>query len=413
MASREAVSVFAEGTFQEHIADLTTYAAQSQPEADSAAFSQKYTDLLQAQGEQIETDQEKQRAVFSAFVKDINSLGSGSTSEIEGFFNLVSCYLFALYPADQDARPHFDHILRVVSESPTQKKLVKHRVLFNLFTVISARSSLRLPVYKALLALAVEDGTLDNLRPSPLEAEKRLSEWGISEEDKQDLLKAISEAYAQTSQPDRSYQFLLSYARSIPSSSSDAQKAGTDAVVAALRLPSNFDFDPLLKLDSVVALRGKPLFSLLDIFLNSGLTEYRAWASADASVLEEHKLDGTQLERKIRLLTLASLAFTHIGKDVSYSQLATALQVESNQVERWFIDAIRAGLVSGKLSQTSQSAHVSRATARVFEREQWETLERRLVAWKTGLAGVLEVVAVARRQGSIGHNSAQAQAVAA
>lgn len=413
MASREAVSVFAEGTFQEHLADLTAYAAQSQPEADSAAFSQKYTDLLQAQGEQIESDQEKQRTVFSAFVKDVSSLGSGTTPEIEGFFNLVSCYLFALYPADQDARPHLDHILRVVSESPAQKKLIKHRVLSNLFTVISPRSSLRLPVYKALLALAIEDGTLDNLRPSPLEAEKRLSEWGISEEDKQKLLKAISEAYVQTSQPDLSYQFLLSYARSIRPSSSDAQRAGTDAVVAALRLPSNFDFDPLLKLDPVVALKGTPLFSLLEIFLNSGLTEYRTWASANASVLEEHNLNGTQLERKIRLLTLASLAFTHIGKEVLYSQLATALQVESNQVERWFIDAIRAGLVSGKLSQTSQSARVSRATARVFEREQWETLEKRLVAWKTGLAGVLEVVAVARRQGSIGHNSAQAQTVAA
>lgn len=59
-------------------------------------------------------------------------------------------------------------------------------------------------------------------------------------------------------------------------------------MVAALRLPSNFDFDPLLKLDPVVALKGTPLFSLLEIFLNSGLTEYRTWASANASVLEEH-----------------------------------------------------------------------------------------------------------------------------
>ena len=59
---------------------------------------------------------------------------------------------------------------------------------------------------------------------------------------------------------------------------------------------------------------------------------------------------------------------------------------------------IRAGLVSGKLSQTSQSFHIIRATARAFEREQWEALEKRLTAWKSGLAGVLEVVAAARKR---------------
>ena len=59
---------------------------------------------------------------------------------------------------------------------------------------------------------------------------------------------------------------------------------------------------------------------------------------------------------------------------------------------------IRAGLLSGKLSQTSQTLRVTRATARTFEREQWALLEKRLSAWKSGLANVLDVVAEARRK---------------
>jgi translation initiation factor 3 subunit M len=59
---------------------------------------------------------------------------------------------------------------------------------------------------------------------------------------------------------------------------------------------------------------------------------------------------------------------------------------------------IRTGLLSGKLSQTHQTLHVIRSTARAFEREHWEMLEKRLVAWKTGLAGVLEVVVAARKR---------------
>ena len=60
---------------------------------------------------------------------------------------------------------------------------------------------------------------------------------------------------------------------------------------------------------------------------------------------------------------------------------------------------IRAGLVSGKLSQTAQTLHVNRATARAFEREQWELLEKRLQAWKSGLASVLETVSASRKKG--------------
>ena len=61
---------------------------------------------------------------------------------------------------------------------------------------------------------------------------------------------------------------------------------------------------------------------------------------------------------------------------------------------------IRAGLVSGKLSQSSRVFHITRSTSRLFEREQWAALEQRLVAWQTGLAAVLAVVTSAREKGS-------------
>jgi len=49
-------------------------------------------------------------------------------------------------------------------------------------------------------------------------------------------------------------------------------------------------------------------------------------------------LDKTQLERKIRLLTLSSLGFKNIGQDLPYATIASALQVDSSEVEKWVID---------------------------------------------------------------------------
>ena len=49
-------------------------------------------------------------------------------------------------------------------------------------------------------------------------------------------------------------------------------------------------------------------------------------------------LANSVLERKIRLLSLASLGARNIGKDLPYSTVASALEVDENKVEIWVID---------------------------------------------------------------------------
>jgi len=49
-------------------------------------------------------------------------------------------------------------------------------------------------------------------------------------------------------------------------------------------------------------------------------------------------LDKAQLKRKIRLLSLASLGFQNIGNDLAYSTVASTLQVDASEVEKWMID---------------------------------------------------------------------------
>jgi translation initiation factor 3 subunit M len=228
--------------------------------------------------------------------------------------------------------------------------------------------------------------------------ENWLLEWDVALEEKSEFLKTVADAYAKYGQMDTSYKYTLSWVRSIPTSSPSARSAAIQAIQTALCLPSVFDFDPLFKLEAVLAVKDHELFNLLQIFLSDGLAEFNSWEAAHSDTLGKHDLDRSQLERKIRLLTLASLAFKHVGSDLPYSRIASVLQVEISEVENWVIDVIRSGLVSGKLSQTSQTLHITRSTARTFELEQWAALEKILVAWKSGLAEVLDVVAAARKK---------------
>jgi len=60
----------------------------------------------------------------------------------------------------------------------------------------------------------------------------------------------------------------------------------------------------------------------------------------DATIYGLAELDQAQLERKIRLLSFASLGFAHVGHDLSYSEVASVLQIELSQVEKWAIDGM-------------------------------------------------------------------------
>ncbi|KAG1831051.1 hypothetical protein EV424DRAFT_214315 [Suillus variegatus] len=170
------------------------------------------------------------------------------------------------------------------------------------------------------------------------------------------------------------YHHTLSYVSLLLSSSPESQSAAIDAIALALRLPSLFDFDPLFKSDAVVSAKNHELFSLLQMFLNSGLPELHSWLVSHRAALEKYELDRAQLERKIRLLSFASLGFAHVGHDLPYSEVASILQIELSQVEKRAIDVICTGLLSGKLSQTTQSLHVYRSSARTFEGRHWKSV---------------------------------------
>ncbi|KAJ6561531.1 PCI domain-containing protein [Mycena vulgaris] len=403
MDAADSVAIFAEGTFEEQIQELVNYVVRNRAEEERTAFIRPFQDVLKTEPgkKPLEEDDNRRRKILSMVLVDVKSLGDGSEKEIEGFFNLIYAHLFSLYSPDSPETKQFvAGLVQTISAASSEQTSIKYRLLSNLFNAIPRKSPLRFSVYTTLLELASANGELDALQLARLDVEKWLREWDISAEEKSAFLKTIAVAYEKSGQLAPAYEYSLAYVRSLPSGAPTTESAAVETIATALRLPFVFDFDPLFKLDAVVAAKEHELFTLLHIFLNDGLSQFKAWEDSHPGALEKYQLERSQLERKIRLLTLASLGFKNIGHDLPYSQVAEALEVESSEVEKWVIDVIRAGLLSGKLSQTSQSLHITRSTARTFEREQWEALEKRLVAWKAGLAGVLEVAATARKQGT-------------
>ncbi|KAI0309588.1 PCI-domain-containing protein [Amylostereum chailletii] len=400
MSATDSVSIFAEGTFEEQILELAEYLARSRPEADRPTYIQAVQDSLHTAEDQrpLSEDEGRRRDVFLSVFGEVKTLGEGSEREIEGFFNLLYAHLLALWPvASPDTQNRVADLLAVVQAAPTDPA-PKYRILTNLFNALPRSSPLRLTVYRSLLDLASANDELAVLRLSRLDAERWLQEWDISPADKSAFLQTLVAVHAKAGQSELAYEYKLAHVRSLDKATPEARAAALDAIATALDHPAIFDFDPLFTLDAVVAAKADPLFALLHVFLNGGLPELEAWHAAHAALLDTYGLAYPALEHKIRLLSLAALAFQNVGGALPYATLASTLRVDVSAVEAWVIDVIRAGLLVGKLSQSTETLHVMRATARTFERPQWALLEARLTAARASLGGVLEVVAGAKKK---------------
>jgi translation initiation factor 3 subunit M len=259
-------------------------------------------------------------------------------------------------------------------------------------------------VLLTILRVIRATSNFETLRPQLKQLDKWLEAWETEEEDQRKLYLAVSDVAADAGETEQAYTYLLRALRTFPSedvSSQEARDLSLRALKSALTFPTHFDFQDLTALDSIQALRNSdPIyFQLLEIFNADLLDDYNDFKDEHDGWVEEQSLDGAALNRKMRLLTLASMAASAgQTRSLPYDKIAKALQVPSEDVEMWVIDVIRAGLVEGKLSQLNQTFLIHRSTYRVFGDNQWREVASRLDMWRNSLVGVLNVIQKEREE---------------
>ncbi|KAG8901833.1 hypothetical protein FRC00_004231 [Tulasnella sp. 408] len=404
MASSDSTLIFGDGTFEEQVQELVNYLARDLADDARTAFISPFQEALLSSGEN------RKQKTITLVLGAVKGLGSGSEKEIEGFFNLLYAHVLTLFPDEAGLKEHLTPILHTISVAPNPA-IIKYRILTNLFNILPRSSPLRLQVYQGLVTLATSQDELDLLGIKKSDVERWISEWNVTAEEQSSLWKSLSDAFSKCGPPERFLEFQLSYISSLPESSTEIQPAILVAIAAALKTPAMFDLDSIKKLPSLKLVQSTPLFGLLQVFLNGDYAQLSDWLSKNEASLGDSGLDKGILERKIRLLSIADLATQNVGKDLPYSAIASTLQVPAADVEKWAIDgkepmyrsktpsehfsatAMRANLIGGKLSQPTQTLHVTRAAHRSFGSEDWADLEKRLVNWRADMAAVLDVLA--------------------
>ncbi|KAG0341938.1 hypothetical protein BG004_005846 [Podila humilis] len=375
-------TIFIEAPVQEQAAELATYISSLRGDEEQALVKE-VVPLVEA---------EKYAEATKVLVKESKTLLEAPEKEFESAFNLLVA--IAIVDAEKSV---VDDILKVIISEPTQKTALKFKVLSNIFNTLPANSPLRLSVFTSVVDLAVASDDMDLVLPQLQYVPNWISEWGVGSDAERALLMTLSDRLKETGNQYLSLEFLLKNLTSFNGSDVSGQKSNaTRAIVESIALPEVLNFENLLKIEAVQGLKSEKVYELLSVFMSGNVQDYRNLINKHAGLIKELGLDEEETLRKIRLLSLASLGSENLARELSYQEIAKALEVEDTEVELWVIDVIRAGLVEAKLNQVSKMVVVNRSIYRTFGTAQWQQLSQRLNGWKQSLAEILQVVANAK-----------------
>ncbi|KAF9935228.1 hypothetical protein FBU30_006313 [Linnemannia zychae] len=377
------IGTFADIPKDAQVAELATYISSLRGDDEQALVNQ-VVPIIEAKNITEATQ---------LLVKESKVLLEAPEKEFESAFNLLVA--IALVESNKAV---LEQILAILVSEPNQKTTLKFKVLSNIFNTLPANSPLRLSVFTAIVDLAVASDDMDLVLPQLQYVPSWISEWGVGPDAERTLLLTLSDRLKESGNQYQSLEFLLKYLTSFNGTSElNAQKANaTRAIVESIALPEVLNFENLLKIEAIQNLKSEKVYELLSVFMNGNVQDYRALIAKNSGLIKELGLDEEETLRKIRLLSLASLGSENLTRELSYQEIAKALEVNENEVELWVIDVIRAGLVEAKLNQVSKSVIISRSIYRTFGTAQWQQLSHRLNGWKQSLADILQVIANAK-----------------
>ncbi|KAI9739588.1 MAG: hypothetical protein M1834_006306 [Cirrosporium novae-zelandiae] len=379
-----------EGSFEELADELAVYIDNVQKSNNEEAPSVQND--VRPSLEANQKDEALKKLVTASTV-----LSTAPEKEFIAAYNLL-VHLVRQSPSADNYLPRIcKNLSSPIPSSPLNGPGLALSILATIFNNLPPESETRFHVFSAILTLLKDTANYDLLIPYLKNIDGWLAAWQTDEEDQRKLFLQIAETADAASESQESYKYLLKALRTFTAdevSSKDARGLAVRALTAALNAPSHFDFTDLTALDAIQSLRQSDsvLFELLELFATETLVDYNSFKDDHQDFVSSHGLNEAALERKMRLLTLASLAASTQSRSLPYDHITRELQIPASEVEMWVIDVIRAGLVEGKLSQMNQTFLIHRATYRVFGEKQWQEVQGRLGIWRDSLQGVLKLI---------------------
>eukprot|EP00731_Ephydatia_muelleri_P006505 Em0003g753a len=223
----------------------------------------------------------------------------------------------------------------------------------------------------------------------PLQLKRWVDGWSLSQSDKRALYKLLWEAYEHVNLQLATkflVELLKTYSASSAQEEEEPQRLVEHAIVLAIADGRQLVFDDLLTLPVVKAVQSKKIYQLFDIFVRERLSAFEKFYKENKSFVDDLGLKYDECVRKMRLLTLASLA--EECRDIPFATLTAELNLPAEELEMFVVEAIGMRLIEARVNQVMQRVVITKSVYRTLTTDHWKLLHKRLSVWKQNIHAV-------------------------
>lgn len=327
--------------------------------------------------------------VFTAIAEKSVVIASATEKDFEPLYNQV----IHILTFSQNLSEIIPILVKNLASPPKYPNgpILSLAVLSNIFNSLPVTSPLRCQVFSSILDSADASDNFSIIVPQLKNLPTWVKEWGIDAKTIEKLNLKIGNIISKHD-PKTAHKYLVA---AVSSNDSPDNSLVEQLIFSTLR--TSYDFDDIFALEAVqTQSKSNPtLYKLLEIVSNGDYPAFKQFGATNSSFLTKTDLD--TLTRRVRILALTKAASQYGEKVIPYTVLAKASDVSTEEVEFWIIDAIRAGLIEGRLSQLSQSMSLHRASpVGKFGAEEWAFVAEKLANWKSSLKEISDVLKVSR-----------------
>ena len=326
--------------------------------------------------------------------------------------------------APADAAKCIDQLVSAALAS-TERASIRATILFQLYNMVTDAPA-RLAILNKTLAFVRSARLAELVAPLARHVEDNYITWNLDPAATRtmlhDIFSMLSETWGSSDPNDAAAKRVLDLQLKYLSTYKAGDKldaAGEEvakaAVVSFVRSGDMLFRCDLLGYPAIQALKGtksSPVLQLLETLLTgNAVGAFATFAKSNGALFKTLGLDEAECAGKMKLLALCALAEksaeASFGGEVTYAQVAAALQCGEDEVEGWIVRAIGARLVEAKMDQVRGVAVVTRVTHRVFGDKQWTELKANIENWRENIESVREAVAKSVESSSVGLTSSK------
>ncbi|KAK8809757.1 hypothetical protein WA158_000700 [Blastocystis sp. Blastoise] len=339
-------------------------------------------------------DQEKYYDYVVRCVDTIPQLySSKKIEEFKCFITVLSDMLnsITVYDLSQDACTGIASQISSLENCTSTQKMELLNIVFNAVQAFSAEKCI---VLKFMVSNC--KGFEECLYTYILKMD--INEWDITVDMFRDLLLSLNTTLLQIEQFEKCRVVLIHYLLTFESASHEELEQTTpyavQSIVYSLRFNTKVEEYNELEFIAIKYLAKheeyKSVYQLLHVMRSGDLEKLEQLKEQNKEFLEKNNIDVNSLVTSTRLSLLLSLL--NNKTIVEFKDIATALQISENEVERWIIAAYKQKLVEGKINQVNKTFTITRTTCLEFTSDDWNALQNKIRSWKNTIQNAIHSI---------------------